>query len=193
MDHREHEGRLENHFPASLMSREKKTNHEHKNQIHFTPAQFAAGCMLPLVGGAQEPSRTLNGELDTSAVMLVTATGTVDSIDLDKRELTLKGEGGHPVTLTVDQRVKRLNELKPGDTVTAEYFASAASEFRPPMEYERAKPLVLLEETVKVRKEGDPSGVAVRKYRVVATVEGVDRSCRRLRSRGRSESITQCA
>ena len=142
------------------------------------------GALLPLVGSAQEPSRALNGQLDTTAVMLVTATATVESIDLDKRELTLKGEGGHPVTLTVDQRVKRLNEIKPGDTVTAEYFASAASEFRSPREDERAKPLVLLEETVKVLKEGDPSGVAVRKYRVVATVEGVDRSSSTLTLKG---------
>jgi hypothetical protein len=141
------------------------------------------GALFQLVGGAQ-PSRDLTGDLETGATMLVTATATVDSIDLDKRELTLKGEGGHPVTLTVDQRVKRLNEIKPGDTVTANYYASAASEFRSPREDERAKPLVLLEETVKVVKEGDPAGVALRKYRVVATVEGVDRSSSALTLKG---------
>jgi hypothetical protein len=152
------------------------------NSISLLPSLLLA--LLPLVAAAQELSRELNGELDTSAIMLVTATATVQSIDLDKRELTLKGEGGHPVTLTVDPRVKRLNEIKPGDTVTAEYYASAASEFRPPREDERAKPLVLLEEAVKVVKEGDPAGIAVRKYRVVATVEGVDRASSSLTLKG---------
>ena len=76
--------------------------------------------------------------------------------------------------------------------MTAEYYASAASEFRSPREDERAKPLVLLEETVKVVKEADPAGVALRKYRVVATVQGVDAHRRRSRSRGRRESFTRC-
>ena len=150
--------------------------------ISILPGLLLVG-LFPLVGGAQ-PSRDLTGDLETGVTMLVTATATVDSIDLGKRELTLKGEGGHPVTLTVDQRVKRLNEIKPGDTVTAQYHASAASEFRSPREDERAKPLVLLEETVKVVKDSDPAGVALRKYRVVATVEGVDRASSALTLKG---------
>ena len=146
-------------------------------------ASLLLGALFPSVGGAQ-PSRELTGDFETGAEMLVTATATVDSVDLEKRELTLKGDGGHPVTLTVDQRVKRLNEIKPGDTVTANYYASAASEFRSPTESERAKPVVLLEETVKVVKEADPAGVALRKYRVVATVEGVDRASSALTLKG---------
>lgn len=140
--------------------------------------------LLPLVGGAQEKARSLTGDLETGAVMLVTKTAIVDSVDLDKRELTLKGGSGPPETVTVDQRVKRLGEIKPGDTVTAKYYASAASEFRPPREDERAEPIVLLEETVKVVKGAGPTGGVLRMYRIVATVEGVDASSSTLTLKG---------
>ena len=92
------------------MRRGRKTNHEHKSQIHFNPARLLLVALFRS-SAERRPSRDLTGDLDTGVTMLVTATATVDSIDLGKRELTLKGEGGHPVTLTVDQRVKRLNEI----------------------------------------------------------------------------------
>ena len=44
--------------------------------------------------------------------------------------LVIETEDGKPTTLTVGPQVKRLNEIKAGDTVTAGYYISIASDFR---------------------------------------------------------------
>ncbi len=46
---------------------------------------------------------------------------TVEALDLDNREITLRGPKGKTVTLKVGEHVKRLGEVKVGDMVTAEY------------------------------------------------------------------------
>src|SRR5262249_49502350 len=48
---------------------------------------------------------------------LVTATATVEAIDQKTREVTLKGPLGDTVTFVADKSIKRLNEVKVGDTV----------------------------------------------------------------------------
>jgi len=61
---------------------------------------------------------------------LTTITATVESVDLEKREVTLKGPLGNKVTLEADKSVKRLDEIKPGDLVRASYYQSIAAELR---------------------------------------------------------------
>ena len=62
---------------------------------------------------------------------------TVQAIDLEKRELTLKGPLGEVSTVTVDKAVKRLDEIKAGDQVTAKYYLSVAAELREPTDDEQ--------------------------------------------------------
>ena len=86
---------------------------------------LASTLVVSVVAGEQKP-------LSAEESVLVTVTATVQAIDLAKREVTLKGSLGNVVTFTVDQRVKRLNEVKVGDEVTADYYISLAGELRPP-------------------------------------------------------------
>ena len=46
--------------------------------------------------------------------------------------MTRKGPLGNQITFTVEQRVKRLNKIKVGDDVTADYYISLAAELRQP-------------------------------------------------------------
>jgi len=46
--------------------------------------------------------------------------------------VTRKGPLGNQITFTVEQRVKRLNKIKVGDDVTADYYISLAAELRQP-------------------------------------------------------------
>jgi hypothetical protein len=51
----------------------------------------------------------------------VALSATVESLDLKTRKLGLRGPKGNLVTLTVGDHVKRLDQVKVGDTVAAEY------------------------------------------------------------------------
>jgi len=107
--------------------------------------------------------------------VLVSIVATVEAIDYDKREATLKGPLGNSVTVIVDERVKRLNEIKVGDTVTADYYVSVAAELRPPTAEERKEPLVILEGAGKAPPGTSPAGGGLRQIKAVCTIEGLDR------------------
>jgi len=135
------------------------------------------GALLPLTGVAQENQQRATVETnDKGSSMLVTATAKVLSVDQEKREVVIETEDGKPTTLTVGPQVKRLNEIKAGDTVTAGYYISIASDFREATDEEKANPLVELDSSVKAGTGPTPGGGAIRVYKVVATVEAIDRA-----------------
>lgn len=51
---------------------------------------------------------------------------TVQNVDKEKREVTLKGEGGNTVTVRVPETARNFDQIKPGDVVTAKYTESIA-------------------------------------------------------------------
>lgn len=116
--------------------------------------------------------------------VLVSVTATVQAVDLKKRELTLKGPLGDVVTLTVDNAVKRLDEIKVGDEVTAKYYISIAAELREPTAEEKEKPLMVAEGMAKAPKNASPAAGGLRMIRVVATVEGLERPTRMVTLKG---------
>jgi len=105
----------------------------------------------------------------------VSVTATVTAIDYTTREVTLKGPLGNVVTFTVDKAVQRLNEIKVGDNVTAEYYVSLAADVRPPTAEEKANPIKVLDETAKAPAGTSPAAGALRVMRVLVTIEGLDR------------------
>ena len=52
----------------------------------------------------------------------VTRSGTVEAIDWTNRVLTLRDKRGDIVTVDVPESVKRLDDIRVGDTVTARYY-----------------------------------------------------------------------
>jgi Cu/Ag efflux protein CusF len=107
--------------------------------------------------------------------VLVSITASVEAIDHKTREVTLKGPLGNTVTFTVDQRVKRLNEVKVGDLVEADYYISIAAEVRKPTPDEEKEPIVLLDAAGKAPEGTFPAAGGLRRFKVVTTVEGLDR------------------
>jgi len=145
-----------------------------KDRLISPALALAVGSLFCVPAFAQQPAQTAPKEYHTSE--LVTETATVQSVDLNTRELTIKGEIGSPLTLTVDPRVKRLDEIKPGDTITAVYYVSMASDFHAPTEEEKANPIVLVAENMKSYNEAQPAGGGMRTFKVVATIEGLNRA-----------------
>jgi len=134
----------------------------------------ALGSTLVLTAFAQETTPAAPRPLSAERAILVTVTAKVQAIDQAKREVTLKGPLGNVITFVVDERVKRLNEVSVGDEVTADYYVSLAGELRAPTEDEKKNPLTILAGGARAPKDTEPAGGALRAFKVVATVVGLD-------------------
>ena len=106
---------------------------------------------------------------------VVSVTAEVQKVDLEKRELTLKGPQGNVLSFTVDKRVERLSEVKAGDKVNVDYYVSLASEIREPTAEEKENPITVLETAAKAPPETAPAGGGLRQIKAVVIVEGIDR------------------
>lgn len=104
-----------------------------------------------------------------------TVTGQVTAIDLAKREVTLKGPEGDEVTVTAGDAVKRLDEVKVGDSVRVDYLVSIAAEARPPTPEEAQHPLEIMGAAGRAPTDMAPAGGVARQFKVVTTVEALDR------------------
>jgi hypothetical protein len=99
---------------------------------------------------------------------------SVENINSEKREVTLKGPQGNLVTVTASEAVKRFDEIKVGDTVRAEYLTFLRAEFREPTAEEKATPLVVLAEAGRAPKEVDPAGVVGAVVKAVVKVVAIN-------------------
>ena len=141
-----------------------------------------AGHLTALVGAALVASASLAAQTMPmkEKEQLVSIAARVEAIDLATREVTLKGPLGNVVKFTVDKRVARLNEIKVGDEVVADYYVSLAAEFRAPTAEEKAKPITVLTETAKAPADTQPAAGVLRITKAVVTVEGLDRPTKSL-------------
>jgi hypothetical protein len=132
-------------------------------------------CILAFPGAAQEKKESTRAdELTAAGAVLVSITAKIEAIDPAKREVTLKGPLGNTVTVAVDEKVKRLNEFKVGDHVTAEYFVAVAGELREPTAEEKASPLTIQGGAARAPEETAPAAGGLRQIKAVTTVEGID-------------------
>jgi len=105
---------------------------------------------------------------------LVNIQASVENINAEKREITLKGPQGNLVTLTASDAVKRFDEIKVGDTIQAEYWTFLRAEFREPTAEEKATPLVVLAGAGRAPKEVDPAGAVGAVVKAVVTVVAIN-------------------
>jgi hypothetical protein len=63
-----------------------------------------------------------------------TATAEVVSVDTAKRHVVVKDDNGNQMTIEVPESVKRLDEVKPGDTIKVDYYRSLALSMKQPGE-----------------------------------------------------------
>jgi len=80
--------------------------------------------MLPAAAVAHAQTKVVPGESKT-------VTATVESIEQSTRSITLKGPEGNYVTMTVPESVKRFDNIKVGDTLTAHYYESLILRLKP--------------------------------------------------------------
>ena len=146
--------------------------------FHVAALAFSLGSIFP--ADDHEPHHKMMVGDD----VLVTATSTVEAVNLEKRELILKGSLGETSTVTVDKAVKRLDEIKAGDQVKVQYYLAVAAELREPTSEEKENPIMVVEGTAKAPKSAAPAAGELNVLRVVATVEGLERPTRMLTLKG---------
>src|SRR5688500_4284825 len=80
----------------------------------FVPSTFASA----------QPARDMVREQ-------ISLKGTVESIDLTARTVTIRGDGGVVVTLDIPTSVTRLDQVKVGDRVSASYYDQVSLRLKP--------------------------------------------------------------
>jgi hypothetical protein len=130
-------------------------------------------CALILSACAQ-PSMVNTAEADRPAVVtsdLVTERATVLAVNRPERMVVLRGEDGGTIGLILDERVRNFDQIKVGDTVTAQYREATAIFVRPAT----GAPTADTTGTLQTAPLGErPSAVGTRTNELTATVESID-------------------
>jgi hypothetical protein len=111
-----------------------------------------------------QPTRGIAQTVTTSAV--------VEAIDLDSREVTLKGANGKTVTVHADERIRNLDQVKVGDRVNIKYTTAVAVQLKPAGA--AAPSETVTEDITHTRPGGKPAGVSRRTDTIVAEITAID-------------------
>ena len=133
---------------------------------------------------AQETPMAKDAPLGRLEALHATLTAEVTAINPATREVTLKGPQGNEVTVTASDVVKRLDEVKVGDFVRADYLVSVAAELRPPTAEEAKHPLVIMGVGERAAADSAPAGGVARRFKVVTTIEVLDRPAQTVTVKG---------
>ena len=109
----------------------------------------------------------------------VTRTATIQSIDKATRIVTLKGEKGADVEVTVPPQMEGFNSLKVGDVVSATYYDAVALNIRRPGDPAPGAPVTSVQ-----RKEGTPGSQARKEQTFTATIDAIDSAAPSVRLKG---------
>ena len=103
------------------------------------------------------------------AIAPVTITATIEAIDHSARTVTLKGPKGNLATVYAGKDVRRFDELKVGDKVTATYYESLVVNVRKP-----GDPAPPSGATIARGKGASPSATIAAQETVSVTIQTVD-------------------
>jgi len=129
----------------------------------------ALGVSIALGGAVMSADTTQPKPIHVSEK--ITMKATVEAIDPTGRTVTLKGPKGNLKTFQVDESVKRFNEVKVGDEITATYFESVALEVRKAGSEPTDDSLDVAATAIPGAK---PAGVAMSQTTRTVTVEAID-------------------
>ena len=136
---------------------------------------------------AQPADRTIVIK-NAGAMKLTRIEAVVEGVDLDNRIVTLKGPRGNLVAIRVDEKVRNLPQLQPGDLVSIDYYQSLAIDVKKA----NGTPSATEKTTVTRAEPGEkPGGVALRKVHIVTEVMGVNTDTQTILVRGPLGNLTE--
>ena len=143
------------------------------------PVAFAVLTLALACATSQEAQLPKRTETQTA-----TATAVVQAIDLNTREVTLKGEDGNVFTFVAGDQVKNLSQVRVGDTVKATYTQSLALEVK---RVEGGSPQVSASATGGSAAPGEkPGGGVARTVTASAVITAIDRTANTVTLQGPS-------
>jgi hypothetical protein len=139
---------------------------------------------LPLPGVFAAEATPAKSTYIPGREIVKTLYATIQAINLETREVTLKGQQGNVFTLVADHAIKRLNEFAVGDDIVLDYSISMAAEIRQPTPEELAKPYNVVEDTTRASTSQAPGVEGYKIIEAVVTVEGLDRQTQTVTIKG---------
>src|SRR6188474_1412623 len=100
----------------------------------------ALALALPVPGLFAADAKPAKSTYIPGREIVKTVYATIQAINLETREVTLKGQHGNVFTLVADPEIKRLAEFAVGDDIVLDYSIAMAAEIRQPTAAELAKP-----------------------------------------------------
>jgi len=114
--------------------------------------------------------RTLMAQAKTIASEMRVETATVEAIESSTREVTLKKTDGTYVVIVVGPDIKRFDEVKVGDKVTAKYYDSVIVRLKKPGEAD-----VAMKATATTgSQQALPGGTKAKQVTITATITAID-------------------
>jgi hypothetical protein len=146
-------------------------------------ATIAAGLFTVGVASAQTPSPSAAIPDRPGVVMSerISMTGNVESIDQDRRTVTVKRPSGETITLKAPPGARNFDQIATGDSIRVEYLDSVAIFVRKASDPPQATTLHAVTVAPKGQK---PEGVLVETTEITARVEAIDYSARTVTLRG---------
>ncbi len=103
---------------------------------------------------------------------LMTVEATIESIDKETRQVTLKNEKGETTSITLDEKAGRIDDIDTGDQVVIDYLEVVTIQV---FGADGAEPGVEGEALVAKSEAGEkPAALAVEQVSVVLTIEAID-------------------
>ena len=127
----------------------------------LTAAILAAAALLPAVANAQ---------IKMLPTETVSASATIEAIEKSTRAVTLRGADGTRTTVTAPPEVKRFDELKVGDVITAKYMESISLRKKMPGEKDTVSAGAAVAPTGGAR----PGATASSQRTITATITAID-------------------
>jgi len=129
----------------------------------FVVGVIAAAVLVAMAGTAMAQTKTFGGKM-------ITETGTVESIEMASRTVTLKKPDGTVVTIFAGPDIKRLGEVKVGDKITARYYENMVIRLKHPGEPD----VDTGAKTTTPSKQALPGGTRARQRTITATITAID-------------------
>jgi Cu/Ag efflux protein CusF len=151
----------------------------------FSLACFAASAQAQPAAGTLNIKGTAPGKAVAARTSKIVA--TVEAVDVQKRQIDLKGPKGNVVTLAVGPEVRNLAQVKVGDQVSVAYVEALSLELK-----KDGKELRSRTDTSGAARApaGDkPAGVVAEQVKVVADVAGVDTKTQIVTLRGPKRTV----
>lgn len=152
---------------------------------------LAAGCATTTdkPPAQDKTATTVQQPADLEIRDKITATAIVQAVDLEKREVTLKGKSGKLHTIKIGEEVRNLPQVKVGDRVVLTYYEALAVN----LQKDTTGGIAVRKDTVttdRAEPGQKPAGAVRKDVEIIANVTAVNKKTRRVTLQGAQDIVT---